>query len=284
MGSPGSLVENLTFTQNIHLDRDTQRTFSHAWSLCIEEQFYLLLPFLSILIAKTQNRYAGPLLMVILVLFGWAIRVYSWDTHVAPVQASGNYGTPWFKFIYYPTYNRLDPLLAGVAITGIFSYFPRIAYFLQHKHRMTLTGGLLLLSAAYFLCRDFMSYHASIYAYPIIAGGYGLLVLHAISTGSLLYRYPLRLTAVVAKLSYALYLVHKATIHLSQEWFSAWGVARESNLMFFLSLATSLAAAALLHFIIEKPFHNIREQILHRRAAKQARVEPAQKDLVQAGA
>ena len=32
----------LTFTQNIHLEPGT--AFSHAWSLCIEEQFYMLLP------------------------------------------------------------------------------------------------------------------------------------------------------------------------------------------------------------------------------------------------
>ena len=32
----------LTFTQNIGLQPGT--AFSHAWSLCVEEQFYLVLP------------------------------------------------------------------------------------------------------------------------------------------------------------------------------------------------------------------------------------------------
>ncbi|HEX4373461.1 MAG TPA: acyltransferase, partial [Puia sp.] len=31
----------LTFTQNFHLDLRSSGTFSHSWSLCIEEQFYL---------------------------------------------------------------------------------------------------------------------------------------------------------------------------------------------------------------------------------------------------
>ena len=39
----------LTFTQNIHLEPGT--AFSHAWSLCIEEQFYMLLPALALLAA-----------------------------------------------------------------------------------------------------------------------------------------------------------------------------------------------------------------------------------------
>ena len=35
----------ITFTQNYGLDVINKGTFSHAWSLCIEEQFYLVLPF-----------------------------------------------------------------------------------------------------------------------------------------------------------------------------------------------------------------------------------------------
>ena len=34
----------VTFTQNLGLDLRSEGTFSHAWSLCIEEQFYLVLP------------------------------------------------------------------------------------------------------------------------------------------------------------------------------------------------------------------------------------------------
>src|SRR5882672_4741282 len=39
----------LTFTQNFGLDIKHRGTFSHAWSLCIEEQFYLLLPLIMLI-------------------------------------------------------------------------------------------------------------------------------------------------------------------------------------------------------------------------------------------
>ncbi len=42
--TPPPLWTFLTFTQNIPLQPGT--AFSHAWSLCIEEQFYLLLPLI----------------------------------------------------------------------------------------------------------------------------------------------------------------------------------------------------------------------------------------------
>src|SRR3954468_12026426 len=37
-GTLAPLWKYLTFTQNLGLDLRTQRAFSHAWSLCIEEQ------------------------------------------------------------------------------------------------------------------------------------------------------------------------------------------------------------------------------------------------------
>ncbi|ULT42774.1 hypothetical protein KRR40_04230 [Niabella defluvii] len=34
----------MTFTQNLGLNLKDKGTFSHCWSLCVEEHFYLLLP------------------------------------------------------------------------------------------------------------------------------------------------------------------------------------------------------------------------------------------------
>lgn len=39
----------LTFTQNLGLNLKDFGTFSHAWSLCVEEHFYLILPLILIL-------------------------------------------------------------------------------------------------------------------------------------------------------------------------------------------------------------------------------------------
>ncbi len=50
----------LTFTQNLGLDAQTQKSFSHAWSLCIEEQFYLLLPITIVLIFKNGFQKVTP--------------------------------------------------------------------------------------------------------------------------------------------------------------------------------------------------------------------------------
>ena len=51
--TPPPLWRFLSFTQNLGLQSGT--AFSHAWSLCIEEQFYLLLPAAAVLAMKFRR-------------------------------------------------------------------------------------------------------------------------------------------------------------------------------------------------------------------------------------
>lgn len=48
-----SLWKFLTFTQNFNLQAGT--AFSHAWSLCVEEQFYLILPIMALIIRNKRS-------------------------------------------------------------------------------------------------------------------------------------------------------------------------------------------------------------------------------------
>ncbi len=41
------LWQFLSFTENFLIDYQHHATFSHAWSLCVEEHFYLVLPLLA---------------------------------------------------------------------------------------------------------------------------------------------------------------------------------------------------------------------------------------------
>jgi len=245
----------LTFTQNIGLNLRTQRTFSHAWSLCIEEQFYLLLP-----LVLMGLRFSKKVFYLLAGLFvaGFIIRAFCYTTWVAP---SGD-AFAWYTWIYYPTWSRLDGLLAGIAIAGVFQFKPALKEKMTRAGNWWLAATGLLLAAAYWICGDQISYTSSVLGFPLVDISFGVLVLAALSPSCVLYRFQSRISYWIATLSYSIYLVHKGCIHVAQQQLAKLGVAEDGTLMFFLCIAATMTGALLLHFIIERPFLQLRDRAL----------------------
>lgn len=254
----------LSFTQNFGLDRRYERTFSHAWSLCVEEQFYLLLPVTILVLRFRKWERFSPLLIFALFIGGFMIRLFSWYVLILPSAGTDMFSVMWFKWMYYPTYNRLDGLLAGITLAGIHHFFPRIKLFLQLHIRMLLVTGLLLITGAYFLCREFSSFSSSIFGYPLIAVAYGCLVGVATLRHSGKRNVLSRITSVLATLSYSIYLTHKAIIHLTHLYLGEAGINTDSTIMFFCCIITSVLAGVLMYYLIEKPFLKIKDRCIMR--------------------
>lgn len=255
----------LTFTQNFGLDQRYNRTFSHAWSLCVEEQFYLLLPLSVLFITYIKGGKTAGYIIAALFLGGIAIRVAGWNAFVAPVTGTDVYGITWYKWLYYPTYNRLDGLLAGISIAGLVCYYPSAKAFIDKYANLLLASGLLLAGVAYMVCLDFVTFNTAVFGFPIVAIAYGCMVASATSARSVLNKFSSKLTAYIATLSYTIYLVHKMTMHLAQEYFSTPEIPADGNLMFVISIIVSVSGAMLLHYIVEKPFLKLKDRLTARR-------------------
>lgn len=255
------LWKHLTFTQNLGLDLRTQGTFSHAWSLCIEEQFYLVLPISLLLLVNLKVFKKGIWILISLFIFGFAIRYYSYQTFVLPNMNNEDVWAIWYKHIYYPTYCRLDGLLIGISIAALFEFKKSIKDKVTKYGNWFLFLSFVILTFAYFLCLDEESIQASVFGFPLVSIGYGLMVLGAISPTSFLYKLKSNITTYIASLSYAIYLIHKIIIHISQNIFSLFNIEKESNLMFFICIFTTLIGAILINSIIEKPFLKIRDKL-----------------------
>jgi peptidoglycan/LPS O-acetylase OafA/YrhL len=256
------LWKYLTFTQNLGLDAVKHGTFSHAWSLCIEEQFYFFFPLILIALVYLKAIKKSYVLLLLLFLFGLIVRLYAWHTLVAPFADNDDFWQHWSKWIYYPTYSRLDGLLMGVSIAAIFQFRPALKEKLQLYGNWLLLASLLVLTGGYFLCADEQTFSASIFGFPLVDFGYGLMVLSAICPTGILYKFKSKATANIAMLSYDAYLIHKIVIHVTQEQFSKLHIEKDSNLMFLICIITSLSAAWLLNRIIEKPFLQWGDKIL----------------------
>lgn len=245
----------LSFTQNIGLDLRTSGTFSHAWSLCIEEQFYLVLPLVLLLFARRRR---AIWILPLLVASGLVVRALVFQNRVED-------GFTWYEWIYYPTWSRLDGLLMGIVLGAIYELRPTLRANVMANGTRRLALAVALWFAAAWLFEDPQSMWASVVAFPSIAIVYGLLVAAALSPSSILSRSS-RLTEWLATLSYALYLTHKATIHVTQAAFAKIGLAADGGAMFVVCAAASLTVASVLHLAIERPFLRWRDRVLRTRS------------------
>ena len=250
----------LTFTQNFGLDLSDKAAFSHAWSLCIEEQFYLVLPVFIIFLTTTGLLRNGGWVIALLVALGLAARLYNWFNFVA--SAGDNAWIEFYKYIYYPTYNRLDGLLAGLGLAALFHFKPGLWQRLTRHGNILLLLGIGLIIAAGFICAGFTTFNTAAFGFPLISLAYGIMVLAALSPTSVLYRYSSFITRWIATLSYSIYLIHKQLIHLTHTILDKQGIGNDSYTSFWISAAMTLLGGMILHFTVERPFLRLRDAIL----------------------
>jgi peptidoglycan/LPS O-acetylase OafA/YrhL len=193
----------LTFTQNINLTPGT--AFSHAWSLCVEEQFYVLLPAVVLLLAACRKSLLWAWVAVAgTLLAGMVIRSTLWLHHVAPADGSG---FVYYKLIYYSSLCRFDELVCGVALALLRNYHADAWRRLTAWGNVALASGIALLAwTCWLLLEDHYGYTMTVFGYPLLGLSFSLLLLAALSPGSLLQRWRVPGAASIALWSYAVYL------------------------------------------------------------------------------
>ncbi|HEY4196094.1 MAG TPA: acyltransferase [Mucilaginibacter sp.] len=252
----------LTFTLNFGLDLRKYGTFSHAWSLCVEEQFYLVLPLVFLLFSYFKAGQKAIYAIIALFIGGFMLRLWGWDHFMEPVLSSDNYGAYWNKYIYYPTYNRLDSLLVGVSIAGLYTFYPAVKAFANKYSNWLLFSGIVLLIASGFVCKGYSTYNTTLWGFPMVALSYGLILAAVVCPSSPVYRFKSLVTEQIAAFSYSIYLSHKIVIHLVQNLFSNMGLDKNSNLMMLICITAIIAAALIMRYVIERPALKLRNRIL----------------------
>jgi len=247
------LWKMLTFTQNIGLAYG--QTFSHSWSLCIEEQFYVVLPLAVLAFARLQwsKRSLGLAWCALggAILFGIAARAIAFY----------QYGHDAFAAeVYYSSFGRFDELLPGVAIAMLRNFHPAAFAGLQrHANRLLAIG--LTLSTAVLTCirQDWPTLGvSSTFGFSLLAIGFGLLTCAALAPGCLLNRIRAPGATQLALWSYAVYLAHKPVFMALRPWCERMHVDTGAPLTILAVMALAVFAGWLLYRLVETPFMRLR--------------------------
>lgn len=260
----------LTFTMNFGLDYRFTGAFTQAWSLCVEEHFYLVLPLIVLLL--TRLRWRGwTVLMACGVLFGGMIlRAALWHTAMDEPLATGardSLAPLYLKAIYYPTYCRLDGLLFGVLLAAL-RIFRADEWRRYANPRIALALGVMAIALAVAVFHypatagfggPLLTKAGATIGYPLFCLGCALILAASLEWERVFGTWRVPGAGTIAILSYSIYLTHKLIFHADQEIFSEQTLTGVGG--FLIYFATSIAAGALLWLTVERPFLILRARI-----------------------
>jgi peptidoglycan/LPS O-acetylase OafA/YrhL len=250
----------LLSVQNIALHGGT--AFSHAWSLAVEDQFYLALPFILLFLFRRPR--ATILIPCLIVISGVALRAFLAAQN--PLVDGGGVSFRGFQaWIYYPTWTRLDPLVFGVVLAAIEKFRPTWWKRITNFAPWLLLPALALIAYALHLGEtDNLTAAACVWQFPFIAAGMAVLLVCAVSPRLPLSRVAIPGAAFIASIAYSAYLIQKLVIHGVEQLCSSHNIQLTSAPALFGVELCVYAAATLLFFSVERPFLQLRHRIAPR--------------------
>ncbi len=210
------------------------KPFLHTWSLAVEEQFYVVMPVLMIVLHKYAKKALLPVLGVIIVS---SLALAEWASDEFPL----------FSFFMLPT--RMWELLAGAVLAVVEIQQGRNMG--SVKYGILSSLGIVLICVSFFYL-DEKTKHPSFLTLIPIAGT--MLVIWFSQkddfTTRLLSSKPL---VGIGLISYGLYLWHFPFFAFGRMFFDEFNALYKIGLIVGVILITLLT-----HYMIEKPFRNRR--------------------------
>lgn len=256
------LWKYLTLTMNYGLESSG---FSHIWSLCLEEHFYILFPLLALaFLTKAAPRHLMHTL-VFLVFGALCLRLYLFINIVEAQPTAPLKSLAYNTYIYYPGITRLDGVIFGALVAFVRNYNTALWDKLTGIKRgdIHLLCGIAILA----LCsaieqRQSLEFLDASAGYTLKSLGCTFLLLAALSRNCILYKIRIPGAETLAILSFAIYLIHKMTIYASLQLFSnTLGLDKTGVPFTVIATGVTLLAAWILYKGIEQPFLKLREKL-----------------------
>ena len=213
----------------------------HLWSLAVEEQFYLVWPFIILL---TSTRWL-PHVMIGAVLISWATKIM-WF-------AQGQ--TFWIWYMH--PIGCLDTLALGSLLSYLYYFHQDRLRTALHNPYLAIIIFIQLLVCGY---AQFTPYNAFYHTSMRVC--FGIFSAWLIGrtvfgfTGVVGYILDNRVLRYIGKVSYCIYLIHILIPNL----FVSFKLIEEPNLRFLMYAALTIAIASFSWYVIEKPLLKLKDR------------------------
>jgi peptidoglycan/LPS O-acetylase OafA/YrhL len=254
------------FVQNLFHPRPN--FFGEAWSLSVEEWFYLTVPlliFIGVILFRARPKIA---ILVVVIIVMIAAIVYRHILFNSLFVYPGTEDFDAFRkhgdaLITYRVLPRLDSLMFGVLGAYIMHYHPKI-WKMKFRFLLFLVGGVVL----YMIKRDnsehYLLYDA-VWLHVIKSVGV-LLALPFLSTLVVRPNWFTRMITFISLISYSMYLVNlKVVLYMImkngiyQQYAGFWRLHPHWGLDYALFWTLTIGLSFLIYKFIETPFMNMRK-------------------------
>jgi peptidoglycan/LPS O-acetylase OafA/YrhL len=259
------LVPNLLNVQNYNPKQ--QGIAMHTWSLAIEEHFYLILPFVLLLLARGRGKglHWIPWIAIGLNVICLLLRLQ-------------NMGQPWHIWTHHtPTHLRIDSLFMGVLLGYWYHLRPEVFASIARHRGLLLFLGLLLVSPLCFLTEK--STFTWTIGYTTLYLGYACLLVVFVSTqrgegllGKWIATRSAGLLAFVGTLSYSMYIWHAHIVeHPVKIFFSTHLLNLPATLRWLIATPLYVCLTVLVGWLsailVEQPMLKLRDRLFPARAS-----------------
>ncbi len=238
--------------------------YTVAWSLSVEEWFYITLPVFIWIVSRNKRHFTKPswLLCCLLVFFVATFCLRVVNSFLLP------YGTDFDNGIRKMVITRLDAPLYGVLIAWGIYYKPHIQRYKQQLFAIAVAGTIILAVLMYYLEPGGAHIHHWLYipfntvlVYTLLPLVMALYLPTAVAYRSNQSGLVLKVCTFIARISYSAYLTHQYIFFIfpfSRVHFTSLPV----QLLFYgLYMLVVCLFSQLLHYTVEQPMLRVRDRL-----------------------
>ncbi|MCG8669975.1 MAG: acyltransferase [Pseudomonadales bacterium] len=244
--------QNYVYIMNYTFSSGDANPMSWAWSLCVEEHFYLALPLFLVLLHKTGSRKFELGFILAVTFLPIFLRAYQYYLDPMLDMQEG---------FYFRTHNRMDEIMVGVVIGYLYvHHLDSLKGFVERLGALTWVLGVgCILTVWIWGGIHKTGMYPVVFQFLVLALGTGLLMINCLFLSNVATRVlSWKAWFPWARVSYGIYLTHPFVLFALLTWTEVFANPGQLEpgrflLLYALTMVLSAFVACVMFVVMERP-------------------------------